>query len=116
MKRSTHRFISPALVFFISLYLCARADALSCRGGFISVGATTEEVLYKCGSPADVRNWEDARLIGPPTYDTRFGIYSLVIYVPMEAWTYNFGPGKFMATLTFEKGKLKLIERGRYGY
>ena len=36
--------------------------------------------------------------------------------VKIEEWTYNFGPERFIRTLTFENGELVDIETGGYGF
>ena len=105
------------IAFFLSLCSCSRADAFSCPGGFISVGASMEEVLSKCGQPAASESWEEARAISAPIiFDSRYGPFSYVVYIPMETWLYNFGPNRFMQTLTFERRKLVNIESAGYGY
>jgi hypothetical protein len=116
MNAATLSFSILLPAFFFSLCFCPRADAISCPRGFITVGATSKEVLTKCGEPASSESWEDARPVGPLMYNSRYGFYTFTIYVPMETWVYNFGPAKFMQTLTFEKGRLIDIKSAGYGY
>jgi hypothetical protein len=40
----------------------------------------------------------------------------LVIEVPVEEWTYNFGPRRFMRSIRFENGIVTSIETLGYGY
>ncbi len=109
-------FTILSLAFFLSLCCPRGANALSCRHGYVSAGATMQEVLSKCGEPADSESWEDARVASAPVYNSRYGFYALMVYVPMDTWIYNFGPNKFIQVLIFERGKLVKIQRGGYGY
>jgi hypothetical protein len=38
------------------------------------------------------------------------------VEVPVDAWTYDFGPQRFVRFLTFEHGKLIQIDSGGYGH
>jgi hypothetical protein len=38
------------------------------------------------------------------------------IDVPVEEWTYDFGPQRFIQFLTFEDGRLVRVQSGDYGH
>ena len=92
----------------------ALADSLRCQGGLVSVGDTKLDLLGKCGRPtlAEQRTVErgGAVLVG------RQGTLDQVAAVPVETWTYNFGPRQFVQFVTLEAGRITAVERGSYGY
>jgi hypothetical protein len=38
------------------------------------------------------------------------------VQVPVEEWTYDFGPNQFIEYVTFEQGRLVHIRSGAYGH
>jgi hypothetical protein len=79
----------------------ARADdALRCGQRLVSVGATTAEVLDKCGEPQDRDELSETGRKG------RVRTVSL--------WTYRLGPKDFVRTLVFEGGYLRRVDVGDY--
>jgi uncharacterized protein DUF2845 len=93
-----------------------QADAMRCGSRLVSTGATRTMVRELCGEPSDVVT----RTI------LRRPIYSLhgrtlyygdgLIEVPVEMWTYNFGPYKLMRRVRFVDGLVEDIETLGYGY
>jgi hypothetical protein len=82
-----------------------------CRHGqLLAEGDTTAEVLKKCGEPDLVERWYDETILREDrTLERR-------TTVPIEQWTYNFGPRHFIHILKFRKGRLADIEIGGYGF
>jgi uncharacterized protein YvpB len=39
-----------------------------------------------------------------------------LVEVPVELWTYNFGPSQLMRRVRFESGRLVMVEILGYGY
>lgn len=99
----------------------AGADSsLRCNGAIVSVGATSKEVLDKCGPPDLRETWETAR----NQYVRQFYDYEkerwilpklIVGPVQLERWTYDFGSHKFIRYLHFLDGELINIETGDKG-
>lgn len=82
-----------------------------CRHGrLLAEGDTVAEVLKKCGEPDLVERWQDEFVLREgPTLERK-------VTVPVEQWTYDFGPRYFIHILTFRSGRLANIERGGYGF
>lgn len=107
------RIATTALLLLLSF----PAAAFHCGQRLVHEGDRRYDVLKKCGEPADVETrtilrhpitWFHGRpiLISP----------GALVEVPVEIWTYNFGPHKLMRRLRFEDGKLVEIETLGYGY
>ena len=82
-----------------------------CRHGQLLLeGDTTSEVLKKCGEPDLLERWHDEFVVREgPTLERK-------VTVPVEQWTYNFGPRHFIHILRFRNGRLVDIDRGGYGF
>lgn len=96
--------------------LASPAFAFHCGTRLVHEGDTRGEVRAKCGEPAEV----DVRsVLRRPVVWVRgrpvFSSFDLV-EIPIETWTYNFGPNKLMRRLRFEDGRLVDIETLSYGY
>ncbi len=82
------------------------------------VGDTVSQVQRSCGEPSRVEAWEERRTAPVRLYEggvvRDFGIRDVI--VPIEEWTYNFGPTHFVRILTFEDGILKSSRTGGYGW
>lgn len=94
----------------------AHADALRCGSRLVRFGDTRAMVRDVCGEPADV---ETRTIVRRPHYD----YYGRIVYygtgyveVPVEIWTYNFGPYKLMRRIKFVDGVIEDIETLGYGY
>ena len=80
-----------------------------CDDGIISKGDTQVEVLKRCGDP-DYVAVPDCRC-------SRTGGHHLnVRRATVVDWIYNFGPRRFIYTVTFEGGRVIRIESGDYGW
>lgn len=94
----------------------AHADAMRCGSRLVSDGATRSEVRDFCGEPSDVVT---RTILRRPYYNLHgraiyFG--DGLIEVPVEVWTYNFGPYKLMRRVRFVDGVVEEIETLGYGY
>jgi hypothetical protein len=92
-------------------------DSLRCGSRLASTGDTKYKVLYLCGEPSaisDVGSMPSAR-----TWFNGVGYYYLdppYEYIPIEVWTYNFGPNKLLRRLRFEGDELVDIRADGYGF
>jgi len=94
----------------------ARADALRCGTKLVTEGNTRSEVIAKCGAATEVERrsvWRQpiVWIHGRP-FHAGYG----PIEVPVELWTYNLGPNKFMRRVHFEDGLVVEVETLGYGY
>jgi hypothetical protein len=91
-------------------------DAVRCGGALVTPGDAALDLLARCGPPAirEERVVERAVVVANAASsgasevrrDTRI----------VERWTYNFGPGRLIAVVTIDGGKVRRVERGGYGY
>ena len=86
-----------------------QTSKLQCSDQIISVGDSAADVMAKCGKPA----WKDKReeIIKERIDDSTVRKVS----VPVEDWTYNFGPSQFSRIFTFRNGKVTDVRTGGYG-
>ncbi|NBC13710.1 MAG: DUF2845 domain-containing protein [Gammaproteobacteria bacterium] len=102
-------------IFLLCIAFVAPAHALRCGTGVVSEGDSTLELLQTCGEPTLKEQTE--RQVSYRIYDRVHGRYTTAYdTVPVEIWTYNFGPRRFIQRITIEDGRIKRIERGGYGY
>jgi hypothetical protein len=96
--------------------LPASADGMRCGSKLMTTGDPRAKVLQFCGEPADVQT---RSILRRPTFDFGGRIYSYgdgFVEVPVEIWTYNFGPYKLMRQIRFVDGRIEDIETLGYGY
>lgn len=94
----------------------AEADAMRCGSRLIGDGATRTTVRELCGEPSDVVT---RTILRRPFFDLHGRIVYFgdgLIEVPVEIWTYNFGPYKLMRRVRFVDGVVEEIETLGYGY
>lgn len=94
----------------------AHADALRCGTKLVTEGNTRAEVAAKCGEATEV---EHRSVWRPPVVwinGRPFHVGNGLIEIPIELWTYNLGPNKFMRRVHFEDGLVVDIETLGYGY
>jgi hypothetical protein len=92
------------------------ADAMRCGSRLVSEGETRAAVRAKCGEPADVQT---RTILRRPYYDFHGRIVYYgdgLVEVPVELWTYNFGPYKLMRRIRFVEGLVDEIETLNHGY
>ena len=104
----------------------ARADtALQCGQRIVQVGDTAYDVSALCGVPDWVEQRLETRTISRPALvpcRVGYGFGRCTVFVqdtaqvPVEQWTYDFGPLRFIEYLTFESGRLLRVQSGPYGH
>jgi Protein of unknown function (DUF2845) len=94
----------------------ASADAMRCNGRLIGDGDTRSEVRALCGNPADVQTRTILRRPFVNFHGRLVHFGDALIEVPIETWTYNFGPYKLMRRVRFVDGLVEEIETLGYGY
>ena len=92
----------------------ASADTLRCGSRLISEGDTIDKVLQYCGEPvARKRTW----ITRQPRFE--YGGQEIPFEgtedVPVDLWTYDFGPNKLMRRIRFVAGKVESIETLEHG-
>lgn len=110
------RSLVIALTFCLFLATTAHADAMRCGSKLVSDGATRTKVRQLCGEPSDIVT---RTILRRPYYDLQGRIVYYgdgLIEVPVEVWTYNFGPYKLMRRVRFVDGVVEDIETLGYGY
>jgi hypothetical protein len=110
-----HRLRQSASIALLSLVaLPVAADSMRCGSRLIVEEDSIEKVLYYCGEPASKsRTW----IVRQPRYYVGSNEYVFPGEedVPVDLWTYDFGPNKLMMRLRFVAGKLETIESLGYG-
>jgi hypothetical protein len=110
----------PITVLLASLMVTmsrpARAENLRCGSKIVQTGDPRDVVRNKCGQPNDVAHQS---ILRRSSYVRGGRVYFLgdeLVEIPVEIWSYNFGPNKFMRRLRFVDGLLEEIETLGYGY
>jgi Protein of unknown function (DUF2845) len=108
--------VRPILVTVL-LLVSLPAAAFNCGQRLVHEGDSTYDVRTKCGDPADIQTHNILRrpivwYYGRPI----LAAPGSLVEVPVEIWTYNFGPNKLMRRLRFVDGELENIETLGYGY
>jgi hypothetical protein len=97
--------------------LPAHADGMRCGSRLIRDGDARAEVRAFCGEPADVQT---RSILRRPVYNIVGGraVYfgDSYVEIPVETWTYNFGPNKLMRRVRFVDGVVEEVETLGYGY
>jgi hypothetical protein len=94
----------------------AAAETMRCGDDLITEGDALARVLRLCGEPVDIQRSVELR---EPSYWIGGRLVRAAggwREVPIEAWTYNFGPNSFMRRVRFEDGLVVAIETLGYGY
>lgn len=107
---------SFAIALAVMLPAAAGADAMRCGNRIVSSGDTRSKVLQLCGEPTDVVK---RTVLRRPYYDFRGRIIYYgdgLVEIPVESWTYNFGPYKLMRRIRFVDGLVEDIETLGHGY
>jgi hypothetical protein len=93
------------------------AEALRCQQRLVSSGDTPTEVLEKCGPPTEQRQRdEEIEVIEPHVIHGKKVLLSRRITIPVEVWTYNFGPHALIYVVTFRDDRVVRIQTRGYGY
>jgi hypothetical protein len=94
----------------------AHADGMRCGGRLIRDGDARAEVRAFCGEPADVQT---RTILRRPFYNVRGRLVYFgdgLVEIPVETWTFNFGPNKLMRRVRFIDGLVDEVETLGYGY
>lgn len=90
-----------------------QADSMRCGSRIVKDGDTIEKVLDVCGEPAGKeRTW----IQRAPQYELGGRYYSFpgTEEVPVDLWTYDFGPNKLMRRVRFVDGQVvSIVELGK---
>ena len=109
-------FLIGLAVIAGAVALPAHADGMRCGSRLIRDGDARAEVRAFCGEPVDVQT---RTILRRPVYNLRGRlVYSGdgLIEIPVETWTYNFGPNKLMRRVRFVDGLVDEVETLGYGY
>jgi len=109
----------------------AMADTMRCDRTLVTRGDSQGEVLAACGEPMfasqrkiyrsgipsrRLMNFSPNRLYHNLTSRELVHHDRSVVEVPVDVWTYNFGPRQFMREITFMDGRVLGIETLGYGH
>jgi hypothetical protein len=94
-------------------------DTLRCGSKIIHTGDGKDKVRTLCGEPTDIafvgtierRTIPDSR-----SYDDQYYYGPAWAELPVEVWTYNFGPSKLLRKLRFVGNDLVSITTDGHGY
>jgi len=108
---TSHR---PLLLTALLLPAAVCADSMRCGSQLIGEGDPIDEVLALCGEPAKrTRTW----ITRQPRfeYGGRDVPFPGSEDVPVDVWTYDFGPSRLMRRVRFVAGKVESIESLEHG-
>jgi hypothetical protein len=114
-RRRAVRAITAALLGAIVLPALATAgDDLRCGSKLISPGDDMDKLLYYCGEPAQKTR---TYIVRRPRFEVGSQEYSFPgeEEVPVDVWTYDFGPNKLMRRVRMVAGKIESIDTLDYG-
>jgi hypothetical protein len=107
---------SAVAALLLAFAIPASADGLRCGSRLVTSGDPRSKVRHFCGEPTDVQT---RYILRRPTFNAggRFFTYGDgYVEIPVEIWTYNFGPYKLMRQIRFVDGVVDDIESLGYGY
>jgi hypothetical protein len=107
---------SAVAALLLAFAIPAGADGLRCGSRLVTSGDPRSKVRHFCGEPTDVQT---RYILRRPTFNAggRFFTYGDgYVEIPVEIWTYNFGPYKLMRQIRFVDGVVDDIESLGYGY
>ncbi|ABS26882.1 DUF2845 domain-containing protein [Anaeromyxobacter sp. Fw109-5] len=113
MRASTVRALIAASIAVATASRAAETS-LRCDGGIVSLGDSELDLRGKCGEPALRHSRTEERATVAREEDR--GGSGVRVAATVRAWTYDFGPQRFLYVVTLEGGKVVGIERGGYGY
>ncbi|ABC82444.1 DUF2845 domain-containing protein [Anaeromyxobacter dehalogenans] len=83
----------------------------SCDPSAVRVGESKLDLLVRCGEPIAKDVAVEPRALPPGVQGGAPG----EARVPVELWTFDFGPQRFTLVARLEAGKVVAVERGGYG-
>lgn len=91
----------------------ASAESLRCDGGIVSEGDSRLSLVYKCGEPK-LKDSSCSPVSSPGTLDMLPEPYALRVVpcVVVDAWLYERGPGRLLATVSLRSGVVQSISYG----
>jgi len=103
-----------ACLALLLLSTVACADAMRCGSRLIGEGDSIEKVLQYCGEPTEQTR---TYIVRRPRFERGGQEYSFPgeEEVPVDLWTYDFGPDKLMMRVRMIAGKVDSIETLEYG-
>jgi hypothetical protein len=107
---------SAFAALLLAVAVPASADGLRCGSKLVTTGDPRAKVRQFCGEPTDVQT---RSILRRPVFGFGGRVYSYgdgYVEVPVEIWTYNFGPYKLMREIRFVDGRVEDIETLGYGY
>jgi hypothetical protein len=113
-ERGRRAWQGVAAALLLLAALPAAGDTMRCGSRLIIEEDSIEKVLYYCGEPVSKsRYW----IVRQPRYYIGSNEYAFPGEedVPVDLWTYDFGPNKLMRRLRFVAGVLENIETLGYG-
>jgi hypothetical protein len=110
-----------ALVLSLATSTAQAGDGLRCGSKLVSTGDTSSEVRSVCGAPDYVAQHNEKRTVRQArSVPCAAGVCVVMVEdtvdVPVEEWTYDFGPHRFLQFLRFEQGRLVRVTSGGYGH
>jgi hypothetical protein len=110
-------WVYGGLIALILLGSWQSAEALRCEHRVVSSGDTPVEVLAKCGPPTVQRQRdEEIEIFEPVFIQGKRILATRRIIIPVEVWTYNFGPHELIYELIFRNDRVVEIRTRGYGY
>lgn len=107
-RGAARRLAAGTGALLLAMCSVARADSMRCGSRIVKDGDTLEKVLAVCGEPAiRSRTW----IQRPPQYELGGWTYSFpgTEDVPVDSWTYDFGPNRLMQRVRFVAGQVESI-------
>ena len=104
-----------AVFYFPTITFADRA--FRCHGRLVYIGDPKTDVMYKCGEPDHIDQWEE----NPNGYTSKIYDFEKERYqlpelikgpILVERWTYNLGSNQFTRYLFFQNDELYKIELG----
>jgi hypothetical protein len=123
----TSRFWWRSVLLCVPLWLSgalAQADGLRCENKLLRAGDSKYDARALCGQPDAEEHRVEKRTVRhqvsvPCPDGARRRCSSTVeesVDVPIDIWTYDFGPQRFVQYVIFEFDKIVKIESGNYGH
>ena len=117
------RFFSscPLGISLLLFTVPAKADSgFRCGIRLVDLDTAMYEVEEKCGEPDATFHRVERRVIRQTVRVRRGNVEESTtveheIQVPIDEWTYDFGPGSFIRYAIFENGRLVNVTTGGYG-
>src|SRR5688500_6065539 len=109
--------VSSALAaLLLAVAAPASADGMRCGGKLMTNGDPRAKVRQFCGEPTDIQT---RSILRRPFFDFGGRVFTYgdgYVEVPLQIWTYTFGPYKLMRQVRFVDGRVEDIETLGYGY